>query len=61
MGEGGGGRGEKRKEKSFSPSALSLFRFHFPPFSQKHLILRLGEMILGSLRNNDGDGYENVT
>ena len=29
MGEGGGGRGEKR---SFSPSALSFFRFHLSPF-----------------------------
>ena len=35
MGEGEGG------EKSFSPSALSLFRFHLLPFPQKRLILRL--------------------
>ena len=31
---GKGGRGKKRKEGHFSPSALSLFRFHlsfFPP------------------------------
>ena len=33
--DGGGGRG------SFSPSALSLFRFHLSPFPQKRLILRL--------------------
>ena len=32
MGEEGGG---------FSPSALSLFRFHQTPFPQKRLILRL--------------------
>ena len=31
MEEGGGGRGKKRKE-GFSPSALSLFRFHLSPF-----------------------------
>ena len=32
--DGEGGRGKKRKEGRFSPSALSLFRFHlsfFPP------------------------------
>ena len=29
MGEGGGGR---RERKGFSPSALSLFRFHLSPF-----------------------------
>ena len=34
------GEGEKRKE-GFSPSPLSLFRFHFSPFPQKRLILRL--------------------
>ena len=33
--------GEKRKEGRFSPSALSLFRFHLSPFRQKRLILRL--------------------
>ena len=36
MGEGGGG-----EEKGFFPSPLFLFRFHFPPFPQKRLILRL--------------------
>ena len=35
--------GEKRKEGRFSPSALSLFRFHLSPFPQKRLILRLTE------------------
>ena len=35
MGEGGGG-----EEKGFSPSPLSLFRFHLSPFPQKRLILR---------------------
>ena len=38
MGEGGEGEGE-----GFSPSALSLFRFHLSPFPQKRLILRLLE------------------
>ena len=33
--------GEKRKEGRFSPSALSLFRFHLSPFLQKRLILRI--------------------
>ena len=33
---GGGGRG-----RSFSPSPVSLFRFHLSPFPQKRLILRL--------------------
>ena len=37
MGEGGGGE----EKGSFSPSALSLFRFHLSPFPQKRLILRL--------------------
>ena len=37
MGEGGGGE----EKGSFSPSAVSLFRFHFSPFPQKRLILRL--------------------
>ena len=27
--------------KTYSPSALSLFRFHLSPFPQKRLILRL--------------------
>ena len=36
----GRGEGEKGKEV-FSPSALSLFRFHLSPFPQKRLILRL--------------------
>ena len=36
----GEGEGEKRKE-GFSPSPLSLFRFHLTPFPQKRLILRL--------------------
>ena len=39
MGEGEG-EGEMRKE-GFSPSPLSLFRFHRSPFPQKRLILRL--------------------
>ena len=30
MGEGGGGRRERKE--GFSPSALSLFRFHLSPF-----------------------------
>ena len=38
MGEGGGG---EEKGRPFSPSALSLFRFHFSPSPQKRLILRL--------------------
>ena len=37
MGEGGGAE----EKGSFSPSALSLFRFHLSPFPQKRLILRL--------------------
>ena len=37
MGEGGGGE----EKGSFSPSALSFFRFHLSPFPQKRLILRL--------------------
>ena len=37
MGEGGGGEEKGR----FSPSPLSLFRFHLSPFPQKHLILGL--------------------
>ena len=37
MGEGGGGE----EKGGFSPSALSLFRFHLAPFPQKRLILRL--------------------
>ena len=37
MGEGGGGE----EKGSFSPSALSLFRFHLSPFPQKRLILGL--------------------
>ena len=40
MGEVGGG--EEKEKESFSPSALSLFRFHLSPFPQKRLILRLG-------------------
>ena len=38
MGEGG--RGEE-KGRRFFPSPLFLFRFHFSPFPQKRLILRL--------------------
>ena len=37
MGEGGGGE----EKGSFFPSPLFLFRFHFSPFPQKRLILRL--------------------
>ena len=37
MGEGEGGE----EKESFSPSALSFFRFHLSPFPQKRLILRL--------------------
>ena len=42
MGEGGGGE----EKGSFSPSALSLFRFHLSPFPQKRLILRLRIRVL---------------
>ena len=35
--DGGGGRGRR----SFFPSPLFVFRFHFSPFPQKRLILRL--------------------
>ena len=43
-GEGGGGR-----RGSFSPSALSLFRFYLSPFLQKRLILRLAELVFHAL------------
>ena len=34
MSDGGGGRG-RRERKGFSPSALSLFRFHPSPFPRE--------------------------
>ena len=39
MGEGGGG--EEKGRENFFPSPLFFFRFHFSPFPQKRLILRL--------------------
>ena len=44
MGEGGGG-----EEKGFFPSPLFLFRFHFSPFPQKRLILRLYIVKMGNV------------
>ena len=41
MREGGGG-----EEKGFSPSALSLLRFHLSSFPPKRLILRLPSELL---------------
>ena len=48
MGEGGGGE----EKGSFSPSPLSIFRFHLSPFPQKRLILRLVNRL-----KSDSDGY----
>ena len=53
MGEGGGGE-EKR---SFSPSALSLFRFHLSPFPQKRLILRLTLKLISEVDTVDPRSY----
>ena len=51
MGEAAG-----REEKgSFSPSALSLFRFHLSLFSQKRLIVRL---VQSKPFNTDTEGNE---
>ena len=44
MGEGGGGE---------ETSPLFLFRFHFSPFPQKRLILRLPRTLIFSLRTAD--------
>ena len=44
MGEGEGGI----EKGSFSPSALSFFRFHLSPFPQKRLILRLHGLVIYS-------------
>ena len=51
--------GEKRKEGRFSPSALSLFRFHLSPFPPKRLIPRLQKMSISPsppLPPGDGRG-----
>ena len=57
MGEGGGGR---RERKGFSPSALSLFRFHLSPFPPEtpDTQARRGEEEGGEERSEKGSQSE---
>ena len=43
--DGGGGRGRRERIVGLA-SPLFLFRFHFSPFPQKRLILRLSEKVV---------------